>query len=132
MKQITIFAEDRVGLLADISYILGKSHINIETVSAASAGGKAFVIIGLTDAARASQMLKANNYSVMEADILVLRLADKPGELARVSQILTDAGISIVNVSILAKGDGVVFDAMQVDKIEPARKLLKEYIELDK
>lgn len=132
MKQVTIVADDRIGLLADISYILGRSHINIETVSVAVASGKAFISLGVTDADRAAKLLKANNYSVVESDVLVVKLSDEPGELAHISKMLAKAGINIVSVSILAKDKGVVFDAIQVDKIEPARKILKQYLELEK
>ncbi|VVB57693.1 ACT domain protein [uncultured archaeon] len=132
MKQLTVMGPDKLGLLADISYILGRSKINIETVSAASAGGRAFIIMGLSNTERAAALLKANHYEVMEADVLVVKLEDKPGELGRVSQMLTDAGVAIQNVSILAKGPGVVFDAIQVDKVETARRVLKDYLDIEK
>ena len=132
MKQLTVLAPDRVGLLADISFILGRSHINIETVAAASVDGKAIVVMSFSNVERAATLLKANHYEVLEDDVLVLKLPDTPGELARASQTLTDAGISIRNVSILAKEGGVVLDAIQVDKAQAARRLLKDYLELEK
>ena len=69
---------------------------------------------------------------VVESDILVVKLPDVPGELAKVSKMLTDASISIESVTILAKGKDVVFDGIKVDKVESARKLLKEYIDFEK
>jgi len=45
MKSITIVSEDRIGLLSDITYILGKARINIEGVDVSVVGGKAIVNI---------------------------------------------------------------------------------------
>jgi len=45
MHSITIVADDRVGLLADISYILGTTHINIESISVSAIGGKAVITL---------------------------------------------------------------------------------------
>ena len=132
MKQLTIVSEDRVGLLADVSYILGQSRINIDSISAGVAGGKAFINLSINDASRASALLKTNHYEVIESDMLVVKLPDSPGELAKVSKMLTDADISIQSVAILAKGKDVVFDGIKVDKIEAARKALKNYIDFEK
>lgn len=132
MKQLTIVSNDRVGLLADISYILGQSRINIDSISAGVAGGKAFINLNINDASRASALLKTNHYEVIEADMLVVKLIDHPGELAKVSKMLTDADISIQNVAILAKGKDMVFDGIKVDKIDAARKVLKDYIDFEK
>jgi len=132
MKQLTIIADDRVGLLADISYILGRSRINIDSISAGVAGGKAFINLSINDASRATALLKTNNYEVAEADILVVKLPDKPGGLAEISKKLTDANISIQNVAVLAKDNDAVFDAIKVDKIDAARKVLKDYVDFEK
>jgi len=45
MKDITIIAPDKVGLLADISYILGKARVNIESIAVTSVGGKAVITV---------------------------------------------------------------------------------------
>ena len=132
MKQLTIVSDDRVGLLADISFILGKSRINIDSISAGVAGGKAFINLSINDASRAAALLKTNHYEVIESDMLVVKLPDTPGELAKVSKMLTDAGVSIQSVVILAKGKDMVFDGIKVDKVETARKVLKDYIDFEK
>ena len=45
MKSLTIVADDRVGLLSDISYVLGKSKINIESISVDVIGNKAVIVL---------------------------------------------------------------------------------------
>ena len=132
MKQLTIVADDKVGLLADISYLLGHAKVNIESISVTVAGGKAFINLGVRDDSRVLQVLKANGYDVIASDMLVVKLADQPGELARVAKLLSDSGVSIENVVILAKMEGVVFDCIKVDKTEKARKILGPYLDLER
>ena len=56
MKQITIVAEDKVGLIADISYILGKAKINIETIMVEVYGGKAVINLTVKDEIKAAKL----------------------------------------------------------------------------
>jgi hypothetical protein len=131
MKQMCILVDDKVGILADISYILGKSKINIEAISIGVVGGKALVCVTLKDEQRAKKLLEASNYNVLEADVLVVRMADAPGELAKMSKILSDAGISILSAHIMEKGSGHALLAVRVDNTSKARKLLGSYLQAE-
>jgi hypothetical protein len=128
MKQLTIVADDKVGLLADISYILGKSRINIDSISVSLVGGKTVINVTIKDDTRASQLLQASGYQVYASDVFIIKIPDTPGELARISKMLADGGINIENVHILAKGDGFVLDSMKVDKPAKAAKLLAPFL----
>lgn len=128
MKQLAVVSDDKVGVLADISYILGRSKVNIESISIGVVGGKAVINLTVKDDARAAQLLAASGYQVMTHDSFIIKLDDQPGELARISKLLADAGISIESVSVVAKGDGYVLDALRVDKTAKALKLLAPHL----
>ncbi len=103
MKQITIVADDKVGLLADISYVLGKAKINIESISVDVVGGKAIISLALSDEQRGKSVLEASGYTVNELNSLVLKLKDQPGELNKVTSTLSKEGINILNVHMLSR-----------------------------
>jgi hypothetical protein len=128
MKQMTIITEDRVGVIADISYILGKAKINIEAISAEVYGGKGVINLMVKDEEKATQLLTANGYKVLESELLVIKLKDEPGELSKVTSLLKKAKVNIKNLYLLAKGEGIVIDALSVDKPKKAKKLLKDYL----
>jgi len=128
MKQITIVGEDKVGLLADISYILGKARLNIEAISAEVYGGKAVVNLTVKDEKRAAKLLGANGYRILESEILVVRVKDEPGELSGISRILKEAGINIENLYLVTRGNGFAIDAIRVDKPKKAKKVLAHYL----
>ena len=62
MKTITIISEDRVGLLADISYILAKSKVNIDEINADIVDGKAVIKLAVGDKEKATKALADNGY----------------------------------------------------------------------
>ncbi|MCX8195106.1 MAG: ACT domain-containing protein [Candidatus Micrarchaeota archaeon] len=128
MKQLTIVADDKVGLLADISYILGKARINIEALSTEVHGGKAVINISVKDDKKAIRLLEANNYKVLQSEVIIIKLKDEPGELAKVSEMLRSGGVKTNSVYLLARGDGISLDVLTVDKPKKAKELLKAYI----
>lgn len=128
MKQLTITMDDKVGVLADISYILGKAKINIESVSAEAYGGKVVINLTVKDDKRAAELLAASGYKALESDVLVIKVKDAPGELSKISTRLKDANIDIQSLFILARGDGYSLDVFKVDKPKAARKILADCI----
>ena len=128
MKQITIVADDKIGALADISYILGKAKLNIESLSAEVYGGKLMINITVKDEKRAASLLTANNYKVLESEILIVKVKDEPGELSKVSKILKEGDVNIGSLYLLARGDGFSLDAIKVDKPKKAKSMLKSYL----
>ena len=128
MKQITIVAEDKVGLIADISYILGKARINIETIMVEVYGGKAVINLSVKDEAKAARLLSANNYQVLESELLTFKVKDEPGKLAEVSKMLREAQVNTENLYQITRGNGFAINAIKVDKPKKARKLLAQYL----
>ena len=125
MKQITLVVDDKVGLLADISYLLGRSRINIEAISAATVGGKSIVTLTVKDSHRAIEVLAANGYHCLEADSLVAKLDNKPGELAKMSRLLADNKVNIENVTMLSQDERCSVYSLRVDKPSRAEKILR-------
>jgi len=127
VKPLTIVADDKVGLLADISYILGKAKINIDSLSVDVVGGKAIISLLLSEPERGKSVLEAAGYTVTELSSLVLKLPDKPGELSKVTSILAKEGINIQNVHMLTRDGKTTVISMIVDKPKRATTLLKDY-----
>lgn len=126
IKDLIIISKDRVGLLADISYILSKEKINIEQVDANVLGDKAVIVIGVMSSKyeKAKEALERNKYNVLPAPSIIVKLEDKPGTLAEITRKLADAHINITNIHVLGKHEGYVFDSITVDKPAEARKIL--------
>ncbi len=128
MKSITVLADDRVGLLADISYLLGKAKINIESISVDVVAKKAVISLTLKDADKAKVVLENAGFKVSESNSIVVKLVDKPGELSRITAILAEDGINIENAHIVSRDGSNTILSIIVDKPKKALKVLDEFL----
>ncbi|MFH0817059.1 MAG: ACT domain-containing protein [Candidatus Micrarchaeota archaeon] len=132
MKEFVIVTNDRVGLLADISGALAKRSINIEGIDVTVIGKKAVcrVLTRKKDEADAKNELEKAGFKVLDSDVIVVKLANKPGELSNVARKLADSGVSINNAHLLgAHGEDILY-ALEVNKTTIARELLASYLHI--
>ncbi len=126
MKEITVVAKDRIGLLADISETLFNNKINIDSLSVESSDRTAIIRLMLENHSKAKTVLESIGFKVIDTDALVIKLPDQPGELAKISRILADHKLAIESVFILNKEGNQTVIAIKVDNVDKAKKLLKE------
>ena len=128
IKQITVVAEDKVGLLADISYILGKAKMNIESLSVEVQGNKCIIDISIKDEAKAASLLASNGYQVLKHDVLVVKIKDEPAQMAQFTSRLAKEKISTVSLRLITKENGYDTYALQVDHTAKAKRVLATYM----
>jgi hypothetical protein len=128
MKQITVLVDDKVGVLADISFLLGKAKINIESIDVVVAGGKGVINVLVKDESSAVRILTSNGYKVLQTDVVVVQMPDTPGELSKMSKMLAENGVNIEAVHMLTRGDGKTIYTLKLDKQPKGEKLLENYI----
>ncbi len=126
MKSITVVSEDRVGLLADVSYILGKSNINIDGLFVDVVGGKAVISLEVKDTKKASDILVRNGFTTASPESIVIKISNN--NMDRISEMLQVGKIQLKDFSMLScdNRDGVF--ALNVDKPRKAHKVLEQFI----
>jgi hypothetical protein len=128
VKSIAIVADDKVGLLADISYILAKSKINIESLSVDVIGGKAIITLSVSDVIKGKEVVIGAGYKVEEANTTIVKLSDKPGELNKVTAMLSKEGLNVQSVNVLAKDGKVTVLSILTDKPKKAALVLQPFL----
>ena len=128
IKQITVVAEDKVGLLADISYILGKAKINIESLSVEVQGNKCLIDLSIKDEAKATSLLTSSGYQVLKADVLVVKIKDEPAQMAQFTSRLAKEKINMISMNMITKENGYDSYALQVDHTAKAKRVLSSYM----
>ncbi len=104
MKEITIRAENRVGVLADVAELLGGLGVNIEAVSAHGEGDAAVIRILTNDSTTAMKHLaKLPGVRSKESDILVIDMPNRAGELGKITRKLANKGVDLESVYIAGK-----------------------------
>jgi len=130
METLTLVAHDRIGLLLEITEVLSREKINIESISLEVVGRKAMMRILVEKAKihKAKELLSKHGFKVVESDTIVIKLRDRSGELSKVAKILTDAGISVESLQVIEKHRGEALDSLRVSDPEKAKKLLSPYL----
>lgn len=126
MKQLSVITENRIGALAEICDVLARLDVNIRTISGEGLGETGVVRIITDDNRSAQAALEKIGYHVLPTEILVLRLRDRPGELAKVAKRLANARVNVEHIYLLNKGEKGVEIALKVDKMKEAQRLLRQ------
>jgi len=128
MKQITVVSEDRPNMVAEITEALARAGVNIEFISAESVGGSGIVILSVDQYDNALRALAQTPFQAISEDAIVIRLEDKPGELARITARFKEASISLRSIRIIRREGGTGIIAVATEQPDQARELLKDVI----
>lgn len=123
IKQLSVFVENKAGRLAEVTSILGEAGINIRGFSVADMADYGIFRLIVSDLEKAKQVLKENNFTVHESDLLCLRVPNKPGGLAAILNVFSHHNVSVEYLYAIAN-TLIVFS---VDNIDEAAKLLTEH-----
>jgi hypothetical protein len=128
MRELIIVAKDQIGLLAKISKILGDKNINIDSVSVETEGKETMIRLVASQEKEAARLLEDAGFKVSASDVILLKIEDQPGELAKVALTLAEAGINIRSVLFMRKEGNKGLFAVKVTKPEKAVEMLKDYL----
>ncbi|MDQ2070064.1 hypothetical protein [Natronospira bacteriovora] len=128
IKQLTVIADSRTGLIADISRALAEGDINIRTIEAVEVAEQACVRLQVDDLDGALSRLNREGMTVVAEDVLLLRIPDQPGSLANASNRLAEAGIDIRAITMVHHGERENIVALACADPERARQLLDEWM----
>jgi len=81
-RQLSVFLENKPGVLAEVCKELGDHDINIRGVSVSDTVDHAVVRLVVSDPHKAIHVLGEHGALVVETDVLVVKLSDHPGALA--------------------------------------------------
>ncbi|MBR5922695.1 MAG: acetolactate synthase [Clostridia bacterium] len=95
IKQLSVFVENKQGALSEIISLLSNSGVNMRAVSIADTQDFGILRIIVNDIDLAVDTLKKHNVIVRANNVIGVELADKPGSLARVLELLTSGGVNV-------------------------------------
>jgi len=122
-REFSVNLANRSGELARLTEVLQKDGVNIRSISTEP---KAEVVRMVTsDPEKTRKSLNGSNMQFSERNLLVAKLEDKPGELARVSSLLAREGINIDAAYMIDKDSKHVHVALAVSDEDKARNVLK-------
>lgn len=95
VRQISVFMENKVGPLAEITTLLAQHQINMRALSVAETQDFGILRIIVEEPEKAEQVLKDNQVIFRESSVLAVLMEDRPGSMAAVVDLLAQAGIPV-------------------------------------
>jgi hypothetical protein len=106
--EFTVRLGDRPGELGGLAKVLGDAGVNIDGIQAMPCAGASVVQMVIGDADGAKKALDAAGIEYTTREVLVLKLANEPGALARVAGAMGKAGVNL-DATYIAMDNQVVF-----------------------
>lgn len=127
ITQLSIFLENRLGRLFEVTSLLGENGINIRALSLADKANYGILRIIVDKRKEAVNLLKENNFSVNETKVVAAEIEDKPGGLASVLKIFVENGINVEYMyAFVEKSEEKAIVVFRVEEIEKAEILLEK------
>jgi hypothetical protein len=127
MKEIKIVEPFKMDILLEISHLLGKNMINIESLANFNLGDMIVINIYVKDSdyKKALELLE-KNYKVIQNEGFFLEMIDTPGELAKFLSLMKDNNITVYYLNVLERYDNISFLIVNTNDNKKAIQVLKE------
>lgn len=120
VQQISVFLESQPGHLSRVLDAFVAAKVSVRGYSASDTGDYGIVRFIVDDPERAMHVLHELGAAATTAEVLCVRLDDKPGELARVMGIMAGCGINVTySYSLIS-----TYIALSVKDLARAEELL--------
>lgn len=95
VKQLTVWVENRPGMLGEVGSALGVKQVNIVAFMATVADNRGIIRMVVDNRAAARRVFAEHRWETTEEEVLQVALPDKPGSLGRIAHKLREASVNI-------------------------------------
>jgi hypothetical protein len=129
MKQLSIIAENRLGIVTEITEALAAAEVNIESLDAEKAVECMVVVLTVDRYDRAMQVIHGlSNTRIVTEDAILVKLVNEPGALAKIARRFTDAGIGLRSIRFMERNNEYGLVAISTDRTETALALVEDVL----
>jgi hypothetical protein len=126
IKQISLFAENKPGRLANVADKLKSAGVNIRAFTIAESGDFGIIRMVVDRSDYAHRVLHDAGFTVSETNVLGVEMEDVPGSMSRIAEVFGKAGINIDYAYAFVTRDQKALLIVRVNDIEKAIKTLEE------
>ena len=126
IQQISVFVENKQGKLVETIKTMADNGINIRAMSIADTKDFGILRMITSDNAKTKEVL-SNDTVVNTAEVIAVKMADRPGALYKVVDILSKAGVNIEYMYAFTASDALgAYVVFRVDDVAQAQKLMDD------
>jgi hypothetical protein len=121
VRQLSVFIETKAGRVSEVTDALGAAGINIRGFSVSDTADYGILRLIVDRPDEGLEVLKSAGFTVKDSEVICINLPDKPGGLAGVLKVVSDAGVNIEYVySLIA-----TYIVINVGDVDRALQLLQ-------
>jgi hypothetical protein len=94
-KQLTVWVENRPGMLGEVGSALGAKKVNILAFMATVSDDRGTIRMVVDKPAAAKRVFAEHRWETAEEAVLLVVIPDKPGSLGRIAHKLREASVNI-------------------------------------
>ena len=126
VEQVSVFVENKPGALSEITTSLADEGIDLKAFTVADKSEFGVLRFLSNSPEKALAMLRRNGWVASITPVVAVKMADKPGSLAKVLKMLADNGIQVEYLyAFVAQEEGRAYVVLRVQDPEGAMKLLE-------
>ena len=127
IPQLSIFVENRVGRLLDVTHLLKEQSIDIKALSLSDTVDYGIFRLIVNDPKKAQKILKQNSIVSRVDEVLAVDIEHKPGSLHDTLSYLFEEKINVEYMYVTAsKSKGRVIVILSLDNTEKAKIALEK------
>ena len=127
VSQLSVFLENKSGRLADVTRTLADANINIRALSIADTIDYGLLRLIVNDPVAAKDALANAGFTAALTDVLAVEVADRPGGLAKIIEILAESGINIEYMyAFVGRSGEHAIVVLRIERVDEAATILRE------
>jgi len=95
ITQLSVFLDNRVGVLAELAEYLGAKGINVRVLSVAESRDFGVIRMIVPDPSYVAELLGKKGYNTQKVEVLAIRVTDEPGGLGKALRALADENLNV-------------------------------------
>ncbi len=127
LKQLSIFVENEIGSLRNVTTVLKNNGINIRAIATFDSPEFGILRIIVDKPELARDILVENGFVLKITNVIAVNLEDQPGELDKVLEVIENAGLNLNYIySFVIREENSPLLVMHIDDLEIAKQILTE------
>ena len=126
IKQISVFLENKVGRLVEITDTIAKAGIDIRAVSLADTSDYGILRVIVDNPDQAEKVIRDAGYTVAITNVLAVGIQDNPGTFTKVLASLSENDVNVDYMyAFTGTHNGTAYVIMKMDNLEKGIQVLQ-------
>ena len=127
IKQISVFVEDKMGELTDITTILSDNGISLKSINLVDSSDFGLLRIIVDDTKKAAFVLEKEGFSLTITNVIAVKIENRVGSFNKVVTALSKNDVNIEYIyTVDSDKEGIFIFKVSPKDFEKAEKILKE------